>query len=51
MADQTGTQIEERGRSKRIGALATLWPFVRPYRKLLAAALARVLMARRVFGG
>ncbi len=43
MADQTGTQIEERARSKRIGALATLWPFVRPYRRLLAAALAALV--------
>ena len=43
MTDQTGTQEAERGRSRRIGALAVLWPFVRPYRRLLAAALAALV--------
>ncbi len=30
---------EERGKSKRIGSLAALWPFILPYRGLVAAAL------------
>jgi ATP-binding cassette subfamily B protein len=44
MTDQTGTQGEERARSRRIGALAALWPFVRPYRLLLGAALAALVI-------
>jgi len=48
MADQTATQIEERARSRRIGALATLWPFVRPYRRLLSAALAALVVTAMV---
>ena len=29
---------QERAKSKRIGALAALWPFLRPYRRLVVAA-------------
>ncbi|ARE41492.1 ABC transporter, ATP binding/permease protein [Rhodovulum sp. P5] len=36
-------QLEERETSKRIGALRALWPFVLPYRKLLAAALSALV--------
>ncbi|WP_170374352.1 ABC transporter transmembrane domain-containing protein [Ruegeria atlantica] len=37
---------EERARSKKIGVLASLWPFMRPYRMLMAGAtLALVLTA------
>ncbi|CUJ85394.1 Lipid A export ATP-binding/permease protein MsbA [Ruegeria denitrificans] len=37
---------EERARSKKIGVLASLWPFMRPYRTLMAGAiLALVLTA------
>lgn len=36
--------IEERAKSKKVGALAALWPFVRPYRPMvILAALALVL--------
>ncbi|MBJ3764154.1 ATP-binding cassette domain-containing protein [Maribius pontilimi] len=43
MADTT---TEERAKSKKIGALAALWPFLQPYRVLLAGAgLALVLTA------
>ena len=38
MADQSGSE-QEREKSKRIGALAALWPFMRPYLGLLIAAL------------
>ncbi|MDJ0631356.1 MAG: ABC transporter transmembrane domain-containing protein [Rhodobacter sp.] len=45
MAQPNGGQ-EEREKSKRIGALAGLWPFMAPYRTLIAAAgLALVLTA------
>ena len=38
--------IEDRQKSKSVGALAELWPFVRPYRLLaLAAVLALILTA------
>ncbi|WP_199262477.1 ABC transporter transmembrane domain-containing protein [Paracoccus binzhouensis] len=32
--------VADRPTTKRIGALRALWPFIRPYRRLLAAALA-----------
>ena len=31
------TAEQERAKSKDIGALAALWPFLQPYRRLLAA--------------
>ncbi|MEL6168068.1 MAG: ABC transporter transmembrane domain-containing protein [Pseudomonadota bacterium] len=37
---QTG---EEREKSKRVGALLALWPFMRPYRGMLIAALAALV--------
>ncbi len=38
--------LQDREKSKRVGALAELWPFLRPYRPMLAAAaLALVLTA------
>jgi len=41
MADAPPIAAEqERAKSKRIGALAALWPFLRPYRRMLAAATA-----------
>jgi ATP-binding cassette subfamily B protein len=39
MAEAPPVQQKEREKSRRIGALAELWPFIRPYRALLAAAL------------
>ncbi|MBN2907113.1 MAG: ATP-binding cassette domain-containing protein [Rhodobacteraceae bacterium] len=35
---------EDREKSKRIGALAALWPFVAPYRAMLAAALTTLVL-------
>lgn len=43
MARGTST-LEERPSGKRVGALAALWPFVRPYRKLAALALASLVL-------
>ncbi|WP_417256646.1 ABC transporter transmembrane domain-containing protein [Celeribacter halophilus] len=37
--DRTLTDAAERAKSKRIGALAELWPFLRPYTGLMAAAI------------
>ena len=36
--------IVDRPTTRRIGALRALWPFVRPYRGLLAAALAALML-------
>lgn len=39
MTDTPPPAEAERARSKRVGALSDLWPFVRPYRGMLALAL------------
>ncbi len=44
MSDQTTTQAEDRARSKRVGALAALWPFMKPYSRLMAAALTALVL-------
>lgn len=42
----SGAETEDREKSKQLGALAGLWPFMRPYRLLMVAAgLALVLTA------
>ncbi len=38
------TTEEEREKSKKVGALAYLWPFVRPYRPMLWAAIAALVL-------
>ena len=46
MADQPRANPEDRDPSKRVGALAALWPFLRPYGGLIAGAgLALVVTA------
>jgi ATP-binding cassette, subfamily B, bacterial len=40
MAEPPLQAEQERATSKRLGALAALWPFVRPYRRMMFAALA-----------
>ena len=40
----TTTLPEEREKSKRVGALRELWPFVAPYRWLMAAALVALVL-------
>ena len=44
MTDTTANPSEERAKSRRIGALGGLWPFVRPYRRLLVAAIAALVI-------
>lgn len=46
MADVAPNSEEERAKSKRVGALRELWPFMQPYRRLMGLAiLALVLTA------
>ncbi|TCP60233.1 ATP-binding cassette subfamily B protein [Rhodovulum bhavnagarense] len=42
------TQDEQRATSRRIGALRALWPFVAPYRILVAAALTALVLTAGV---
>jgi len=42
MAEQFGAQ--ERAKSREIGALASLWPFMRPYRTTLTLAIAALVL-------
>ncbi|MHA7875055.1 ABC transporter transmembrane domain-containing protein [Roseivivax sp.] len=43
-----GQGSDERARSKRLGTLGRLWPFVRPYRGLLSAALLALTLTAAV---
>ncbi|MCA0044138.1 ABC transporter transmembrane domain-containing protein [Celeribacter litoreus] len=43
-ADRTLTDAAEREKSKRIGALRELWPFIRPYKALMLAALVALVI-------
>ncbi len=42
------SESDDRARSKRIGALAALWPYLRRYRGMLAAALAALVLTAAV---
>ncbi len=44
MADTPHAAEEERAASKKVGALGELWPFLKPYRLMLAAALAALTL-------
>ena len=45
----TGSRAnEERETSKRIGALAALWPFVRPYRVMMGFAIVALVATATV---
>ena len=44
----SGSAGAERGKSKRVGALAGLWPFMRPYRRLMLAALAALVLTAAI---
>ena len=44
MADVKKSASEERASSKKMGALKALWPFVHPYRRLMAAAIAALVL-------
>lgn len=48
-AKQTpGTAEQEREKSRRLGSLRALWPFMRPYRTLMAAALTALVATAAV---
>ncbi len=42
------TETAERAKSKKIGALALLWPYVRPYRALMIAAILALVLTAMV---
>lgn len=44
MAEAPRSAEEERARSKQIGALAALWPFMRPYRGMMVLALSALVL-------
>ena len=44
MADAPKTSSEDRATSKKISALGALWPFVVPYRVMVVAALAALVL-------
>ena len=48
MVRRTDTDIEARGKSKRVGALRALVPFLRPYGWLVALALAALVLTATV---
>jgi len=48
MAEPPLQAEQERGKSKRIGALAALWPFMRPYRGMMAAAVGALVLTAMV---
>ncbi|MFO7759134.1 MAG: ABC transporter transmembrane domain-containing protein [Roseovarius sp.] len=50
MAQQadSGADIRSRDKSKRVGALRELWPFMRPYRKLMIAAITALVLTAAV---
>ncbi len=43
-----GADSQDRDKSRRIGALVSLWPFLKPYRALLAAALLALVLTAMV---
>jgi len=43
MSDITVQSEQERATSRRVGALGELWPFLRPYKLLLIAAIAALI--------
>jgi len=48
MAEPPLQAEQERAKSKRIGALASLWPFMRPYRAMMGAAGAALTLTAMV---
>jgi ATP-binding cassette subfamily B protein len=50
MAQQadSGADIRNRDKSKRVGALRELWPFMRPYRALMIAAISALVVTTAV---
>ena len=48
MARGAAQPLEDREKSKRIGALAALWPFMRPYKPMLLAALLALVVTASI---
>ncbi len=48
MAEPVIQSQEERGKSRRVGALAELWPFLRPYKAMLVAALLALVLTATI---
>lgn len=48
MSDNPNRSSEERAKSKRVGALVGLWPFLKPYRLMLAAALGALTLTATI---
>ena len=44
----SGAETEDREKSRELGALAGLWPFMRPYRLLMVAALLALILTATV---
>ena len=45
---ENGADLLDREKSKHVGALAELWPFLRPYRKLLTTAILALVITASV---
>ena len=45
---ENGADLLDREKSKRLGALSELWPFLRPYRALLSAAISALVLTAAV---
>lgn len=48
MVRSAGSSSEEREKSKKIGAISGLWPFVRPYRGMLVMALVALVVTAAI---
>ena len=48
LGDSMAEATEERAKSKKVGALASLWPFVRPYRGMVFLAAIALLLTSTV---
>ena len=45
---ENGADLLDREKSRRVGALAELWPFLRPYRLLLLSAMTALVLTAAV---
>lgn len=48
MADRTKSDADERAKSKNVRALSALWPFIAPYKPLLAGALLALILTAMI---
>ena len=45
---QADAEIAERATSRKLGSLRALWPFLRPYRALVAAAVLALILTATI---